>query len=144
MDTWLVIFVLGTLTIFSGLTLGLLFYFGQRRQQENHERLRIADKFETSAELASFLESQAGHRFLESFGRRAKDPRRTILASLPIGIVFLLIGIGTFLGISDGNLEDGLGFPAVIFCGAGLGILISAVVSSRLIRAWRMTDDDQP
>lgn len=136
MDSWLVIFILGNLAIFTVLGLGLLALRARKIERRSRDRLELAERFRSAEELQAFLESEAGKRYLEGLGTRRADPRHTILASLPVGLMATFIGIGLELGIASDGLSEDLHIVAIVFLGAGLGILLSALVSYGLARAW--------
>lgn len=72
-------------------------------QSEVHSRL--IDKFGSNQELASYMESEAGRRFLEAApipvnldsGRRVPNAVARVLTPLQIGVVLVLLGTGLLL-----------------------------------------------
>jgi len=112
-------------------------------QSEVHGKL--IDKFSSNQELAAYMETEAGKRFLEAapipieIERQERMPNAVarVLTPLQVGIVLALLGIGFFL-ISLGGL--GMKTPMVvlgtIFLMPGLGFILSAgvtwVLASRL------------
>jgi hypothetical protein len=106
---------------------------------------RLIDKFSTSQELAAYMETDAGRRFLEaapiSAGmepeQRVPNAIARVLTPLQIGIVMVLLGTGLIL-LRHASPETEL--PMLIFGTValmpGLGFIISAaatwVLASRL------------
>jgi hypothetical protein len=74
-----------------------------KRQSEVHARL--IDKFSSSQELAAYMETEAGRRFLEASpvamgpvgGQRMPNVVARVLTPLQIGLVLALLGVGLLL-----------------------------------------------
>jgi hypothetical protein len=105
-------------------------------QSEVHGRL--IDKFSTSQELAAYMETEAGKRFLEaapipvSFEQEKRVPNALarVLTPLQIGIVLVLLGVGCFLlrsASTDTNIPMLVLGTLVLM--PGLGFIISAGVT---------------
>ncbi|MGA9670581.1 MAG: hypothetical protein WBQ94_15325 [Terracidiphilus sp.] len=105
-------------------------------QSEVHSRL--IDKFSTNQELALYMATDAGKRFLEaapiSAGIEPEQPVPNavarVLTPLQIGIVLVLLGIGLFLlrHVSHDAEAPMLIFGTVVLM-PGLGFIISAAVT---------------
>jgi hypothetical protein len=99
---------------------------------------RLIDKFSTSQELAAYMGTEAGRRFLEaapiSAGlepeQRVPNVVARVLTPLQIGIVLVLLGAGLFL-LRHASVETRL--PMLIFGTVvlmpGIGFIISAAVT---------------
>lgn len=112
-------------------------------QSEVHGKL--IDKFSSSQELAAYMGTEAGRRFLEAapipieFERRQFVPNAVarVLTPLQIGIVLSLLGVGFFL-LSLGGLgmKTPMAVLGTITLMPGLGFILSAgvtwVMASRL------------
>src|SRR5687768_15790203 len=55
---------------------------------------RLIDKFGTAPEFIAFLQSDAGLKFIEENAVQTGAPLGKILASLQIGVILTLLGIG--------------------------------------------------
>ena len=105
-------------------------------QSEVHGRL--IDKFSSSQELAAYMETEAGKRFLEaapiSAGiepeQRVPNAVARVLTPLQIGIVLVLLGIGLLLlrNVGTDTRVSMLIFGTVVLM-PGLGFIISAGVT---------------
>ena len=105
-------------------------------QSEVHGRL--IDKFSSSQELAAYMETEAGRRFLEAapipvgFEQEQRIPNAIarVLTPLLIGIVLILLGLGCYLLRSA---QSDLNIPMLVFgtlaLMPGLGFIISAGVT---------------
>jgi hypothetical protein len=105
-------------------------------QSEVHGKL--IDKFSSSQELAAYMETEAGRRFLEAapipvgFEKEQRVPNALarVLTPLQIGIVLVLLGLGCYLlraASTDTNIPMlVLGTLALM---PGLGFIISAGVT---------------
>jgi len=105
-------------------------------QSEVHGRL--IDKFSSSQELAAYMETEAGKRFLEAAPipvgfeqeKRVPNALARVLTPLQIGIVLILLGLGCFLlrsASTDTNIPM-LVFGTLVLM-PGLGFIISAGVT---------------
>lgn len=103
---------------------------------------RLIDKFGTAPEFISFLQSDAGLRFIEENTVQNFAPLGKILASLQIGVVLALLGAGLlvtgniFGGSLGGDLYIVLTVGGVVGLMIGSGLLISSAISYRLCKAW--------
>ena len=105
---------------------------------------RLIDKFGTAPEFITFLQSDAGLKFIEENAAQTFAPLGKILVSIQIGIILALLGAGLLItgnifgGGLGGDLYIVLTVGGVIGLTIGSGLLISAVVSYRLCRAWAL------
>jgi hypothetical protein len=102
-------------------------------QSEVHGRL--IEKFSTNQELAGYMETEAGKRFLEaapipiSFGAEQRVPNAVarVLTPLQIGVVLVLLGIGFLMLRHAGHeMEIPMRVLGVVILMPGLGFIISA------------------
>ncbi len=111
-----------------------------KMQSEVHGRL--IDKFSSSQELAAYMETEAGKRFLEAapIPLRTEAPPRIpnalarILTPIQIGMVLTLLGIGFFLlrhaaTSNQERFELNMLVLSVLTLMPGIGLLISAGVT---------------
>jgi hypothetical protein len=105
-------------------------------QSEVHGKL--IDKFSSSQELAAYMETEAGKRFLEAapipvgFEQEQRIPNAIarVLTPLQIGIVLVLLGVGCFLLRSTGtNTNIPMLVLGTLVLMPGLGFIISAGVT---------------
>jgi len=105
-------------------------------QSEVHGRL--IDKFTSNQELALYMETEAGKRFLEAApipvgfetSQRVPNAVARVLTPLQIGIVLVLLGIG-LLGIrrADHEMEIPLLVMGTLVLMPGVGFIISAGIT---------------
>jgi hypothetical protein len=105
-------------------------------QSEVHGRL--IDKFSSSQEIAAYMETDAGRRFLEAApiplhadaGRRVPNAVARVLMPIQIGVVLVLLGIG-FLMLR--NLGTDYDIPmhvlGVLVLMPGIGFILSAGIT---------------
>jgi hypothetical protein len=105
-------------------------------QSEVHGRL--IDKFSSNQELAGYMETEAGKRFLEaapipvSFEQEQRMPNAIarVLTPLQIGIVLVLLGIGFFmLRNVRTEMHEAMLVLGTIALMPGLGFIISAGIT---------------
>jgi hypothetical protein len=105
-------------------------------QSEVHSRL--IDKFSTNQELALYMDSDAGKRFLEaapipvSFETEQRMPNAVarVLTPLQIGIVLLLLGVGMLLiRHTSADMEIPMLVLGTVVLMPGAGFIISAGIT---------------
>ena len=102
-------------------------------QSEVHGRL--IDKFSTNQELASYMETEAGKRFLEAApiavnlesGRRVPHAVARVLTPLQIGVVMVLLGAGLLaLRRATPDLDVPMLVLGMVVLMPGIGFILSA------------------
>lgn len=105
-------------------------------QSEVHTRL--IEKFSTSQELAAYMETDAGKRFLEAApislgtakGAPVPNTVARVLTPLQIGIVLLLLGIGFLLLRGAGpDFEVPMHVLGILILMPGVGFILSAGIT---------------
>jgi hypothetical protein len=104
-----------------------------RQQSDIHARL--IDKFGTSQELAAYMETEAGKRFLmaspvamgSELGQHMPNVVARVLTPLQAGIVMTLLGIGLFfLRHAGPDMETGMTVLGTLALMPGIGFILSA------------------
>jgi uncharacterized membrane protein len=118
----------------------IVWLFSRRKQEKVRAQLdvqrRMLDKFSTGPEFATFVESENGRRFMESLSTEHATHADRILGSIQRGAVLTLLGIALcVLPVYDRDFEA-TALLGVIALAAGIGFLISAWVSHRLLKEW--------
>jgi hypothetical protein len=132
-----VIAICGVLVLF-GFALVLLTGALRWKQSRLVQRALI-DKLAIGNELATFLQTPVGDRFVRGIAD-LESPARSIIASLQRGIVVLVVGLGTLmLGGSIPLAVRVIGFLLVSF---GAGLLIAALVAYLVARQWQLLGKD--
>jgi hypothetical protein len=107
-------------------------------KQQNELHSRLIDKFGTSQELAAYLESEAGQRFLMAspaamgpgLGQRMPNAVARVLTPLQVGIVMTLLGIGLLLLRHAGpDMETAMTVLGTLVLAPGIGFILSAGVT---------------
>jgi hypothetical protein len=106
---------------------------------------RLIDKFSSSQEIAAYMQTEAGRRFLEAApiplnidsSRRVPNAVARVLTPIQIGVVLVLLGAGFFMLRNAGpDYETPMRVLGVLTLMPGLGFIISAgitwVLASRL------------
>lgn len=112
---------------------------------QNDVHSKLIDKFSASQELAAYMETDAGKRFLEAapipvnFGTDQRVPNAVarVLTPIQIGVVLVLLGIGFLLLRHAGpDMETPMLVLGTVILMPGIGFIISAgitwVLASRL------------
>jgi hypothetical protein len=105
-------------------------------QSEVHARL--IDKFSSSQELAAYMETDAGKRFLEAApiplhlesGQRVPNAVARVLTPIQIGVVLVLLGVGFLMLRHMGpDYEIPMRVLGVIILMPGIGFILSAGIT---------------
>jgi hypothetical protein len=99
---------------------------------------RLIDKFSSSQELAAYMQTEAGRRFLEAApiplnaesGRHVPNAVARVLTPIQIGVVLVLLGAGFFLLRTTGpDYEAPMRVLGVLTLMPGIGFIISAGIT---------------
>jgi hypothetical protein len=99
---------------------------------------RLIEKFSTSQELAAYMETDAGRRFLEAApipvnlesDRRVPNAVARVLTPLQIGVVMVLLGTGFMLLRHSGpDLDEPMLILGTIVLMPGIGFILSAGIT---------------
>jgi hypothetical protein len=111
----------------------------QRARHRLDLQKAVLERTNSVKDLAEFLATDQGERFLASLEPAAVDPHRRVLLSIQVGIVLLTVGLflmtalhttvfGTFVETRP------LLMAMLLLIATGLGLLISAAASLALAR----------
>lgn len=109
--------------------------WGRAFKQQAEINSRLIDKFGTSQELAAYLETDAGKRFLMASpiamgpesGQRIPNTVSRVLTSLSVGIVLALLGVGFLLLRNAGpDTPEPMLVTGTLLLMPGLGFILSA------------------
>jgi hypothetical protein len=108
-------------------------------QAEMQEKL--LDKFGSSEEVISYLESDAGRQFLDTATFEPTNPYRRILGSIQTGLILTAAG-GAFLFLRGemAEADDAFVFLGALGLAMGLGFLVSAVATFVLSKSWGLVN----
>lgn len=99
---------------------------------------RLIDKFSSSQEIASYMETEAGRRFLEAApiplhidsGQRVPNALARVLTPIQIGVVLVLLGVGFFTLRNAGpDYQTPMRVLGVLTLMPGIGFIISAGIT---------------
>jgi hypothetical protein len=105
-------------------------------QSEVHGRL--IDKFSSSQEIAAYMQTEAGRRFLEAApiplnvdsGQRVPNALARVLTPVQIGVVLVLLGAGFFMLRNAGpDYDTPMRVLGVLTLMPGIGFIISAGIT---------------
>ncbi len=108
-------------------------------QAQTEMQTKLLDKFGSAQELAEYLSSEAGQKFLTSATIEQTKPHGRILGGMTAGIVMMFFG-GAFHSLrgllpNSGSLE-GFTIAGTIFAALGLGFLFSTIAAYVLSKSW--------
>ncbi|HKO01654.1 MAG TPA: hypothetical protein VJ032_08180, partial [Thermoanaerobaculia bacterium] len=100
----------------------------QRRSEVQAEvQTKLIERFGTAPELIDFLQSDAGHQFVDGFQNAPRfTAREKILSGLRRGIITTLLGLG-LLAIWAVDVRENRDciYPAFIILSLGIGFFLS-------------------
>jgi len=113
----------------------------QRRMKAQAElHGRLLDKF-SAREVVEFLQTPGGAHFVDSVSSDRLEPASGILSSVHRGIILAVLAIGCLgLTLPYGWRDNPLLVIGVILLCLGIGFLLSAAVSHRLLRTLGLTE----
>ena len=99
---------------------------------------KMLDKFGSATEFVEFAKTPEGQKLLEGASMERPADAARLLLSIRRGILLTCLG-AAFLGMTlAGGLDSEPGyFIAWTLLALGIGYLVSAIVSRRLMRDWR-------
>jgi len=114
----------------------------RRHLQTTEFHARILEKMGSAREFGEFLATDAGQRFLDAISADQSRPALGILRSVQIGLVTLAVGVGLLvMGSVTSTSESWVAFwGGVIITAIGVGTLLSAAISYRLLPLLGLTD----
>ena len=135
----LVALILGEMA-FVAFVLWLVAGFVRDRARQRAElQARVIERLGSAQEVVAFLATDAG-RSLERALTGGRDVQtRQVLVAVQLGVVLLATGAGLALAARLQADRDLLTW-AIACAGAGAGLLLAALVSRRLSRAWAAQD----
>lgn len=105
---------------------------------QNQVHTKLIDKFSTSQELAAYMETEAGRRFLEAapipvnLGTEQHVPNAVarVLTPVQIGVVLVLLGIGCLMLRHAGpDMDTPMLVLGTLILMPGVGFIISAAIT---------------
>jgi hypothetical protein len=105
---------------------------------QNEVHSKLIDKFSSSQELAAYMETDAGKRFLEAApipvnlgtGQRVPNAVARVLTPIQIGVVLVLLGVGFLLLRHAGpDMEMPMRVLGTVILMPGIGFIISAGIT---------------
>lgn len=146
METWIIVLIVAELAFIGWILWIVTNYRLGKSRERSEERLRLLERFNTSQEMTDFLSSEGGDKLLKAFEIPASDPRGKIIGGFTTGMITLFVGFGCLLlaALETFGEEDIFLPPGVILSFAGAAILISVVVSLRLLKANGSARTDRP
>lgn len=117
----------------------------EKRRLRLEEQSRILDRLGSGAEMAEFLKTDEGRKFLDRLDEPDAPPRRNgyrigAVGLLTTGAIVTSLGVGFciagLISTDDGPLIGGL-----IIVSTGIGCLLASWIQLLLGRRWGMLDD---
>jgi hypothetical protein len=136
MDWWIVVLIAVQFTFFAFLLWLAASYRQKSLERRSEERLRVLERFSSGQELADFLATDRGGRFLGQFAVKPRNPAGLIVAGVVLGILAAALAVA-FLLLTV-RVDENFFVPAAILLAAAVGILVATLVSARLARRYAL------
>ena len=115
-----------------------------RSQHRLEAHSRMLDRFGSSTEFVSFLQTAEGRGYLQTvaLGSR-KSQKEKILGSVRTGVILVMLSFGIMIAgfVAGGDAREDTFIMGVLGLFLGAGFLASAAVSYRLSKAWSILDE---
>ena len=116
----------------------------------NQFQTKLLDRIGSVSELGTFLNTEAGERFLKgltTISEAAVSPQARILRAVQSGAVLAVLGLSLYLygwltPTIRSEVTNGINAVATIFLGLGVGFLVSAALSYRLSKQMGLLSVD--
>ncbi len=137
----IVIVILGSAFALFAL-IGWIVLMDSRRRQANFRaatefRHKLLDKFSTATEFIEFIKADEGQRFLNLPTEGRPGPLDRVLRFVQTGVVLMFVGLSLAAGALATPGPPGAGTIIGVSLGAaGLGALVAAGISYRLLKKW--------
>jgi len=108
---------------------------------------RLLEKFASPQDVAQFLQTEGGRRFLQGLTTDARHAGRGILRAMQVGVVITVFGsavvsLGVAYPTHDRGANPGVIIGSLILA-LGVGFLISAGLSYFLSKKWGMLETEK-
>ena len=114
-------------------------YNALRDSRHTSVRKALLEKFASAPDLGAFLQTSGGQRFMAELSSGAGNPLQSVLDSIHKGILLIFVGAGFFPLSAGFGPISGIGIVLIL---AGMGFLVSAVVTYLLSKWWGMLSSD--
>lgn len=111
-----------------------------RRRQQNAIHTRLLEKFTSSQDFSTFLQTPGGQQYMNSLTDSDNHPGRAILTSVSSGIVLAVVGAGLLVaGLVLRSV--GTAISGLLLLLVGTGFILSALISWKLSRKLGLIGD---
>ena len=115
-----------------------------RSQHRLEAHSRMLDRFGSSTEFVSFLQTGEGRGYLQTvaLGSR-KSQKEKILGSVRTGVILVILSFGVMIAgfVGGAPMDEAPFILGVLGLFLGAGFLASAAVSYRLSKAWSILEE---
>ena len=106
---------------------------------------KLLDRMSNARELAEFMDSPGGSKFIDTISVERTHPGHRILRAVQVGIVLCSAGIGCRMvswqqSVLDPEAVEGFMILGILLLSIGIGYLVSAVASFVLQRTLGLQD----
>jgi hypothetical protein len=129
--------ILGELA-FGAFVIGLLLWRGQEKARLRTQlHGKLIERCASAEDLARFLETDSGRRLLDAVSPgRATNPAWALVATVQVGLVLAVLGLGVLYGVSLGKIGSDYTPGGIMVLALGAGLLLASEVSQRLCRRY--------
>jgi cbb3-type cytochrome oxidase subunit 3 len=129
---------------------GWFFWLDAKRRQSRIQaqadlQNRLLEKFASPQDVAQFLQTEGGSRFLQGLTTNGRHAGRRIMMAMQIGVVLTLLGVAAIgLDMAYSPREHPGAILGTLIVALGAGFLISAALSYKLSKSWGLLPTATP
>jgi hypothetical protein len=115
-----------------------------RSQHRLEAHARMLDRFGSSAEFVSFLQTGEGRGYLQTVAMgNLKSQKEKILGSVRTGVILVVLSLGIMLAalLARAGTDEPPFVLGILGLFLGAGFLASAAISYRLSKSWSILDE---
>jgi hypothetical protein len=130
----------GSLSVF--FLIGWMIWIDARRRQMNSKaatefRHKLLDKFSSTSEFIGFIKTEEGQSFLKLPIDGRPGPLDRIIRFVQVGVILAFVGGSLMIGaLSTPGPPGGGTVIGACLAAAGIGAMIAAGISYRLVKKW--------
>jgi hypothetical protein len=144
-DWSLVALILGEFAFVAFIIWLLVRRFQEKARLRMEMQAKLIERCSSAEELERFLASEGGRWLMNNLSPgRASSPAWAIVASVQVGVVLLVVGLGVLYGVGIDKIEKDYTMPGIVMLALGVGLLLASEFSERLSRRYGLLPNKKP
>jgi hypothetical protein len=144
-DLGMVALILGEMAFMAFVIWVLVRRFQEKARLRMEMQAKLIERCSSAEELERFLASEGGRRLMDNVSSgRAGSPAWAIVATVQVGVVLLVLGLGILYGVGIEKIDDDFTTGGIVILALGVGLLIASEFSQRLSRRYGLLPNKKP